>query len=114
MNSNSQNSNHSSQPNNSQNTSQEEPNSWMNNPKLAGMDKSKLEMLQNMANQGSQKSQSDLLPFLMAAASQSRAKGMNFQPNEIDTIIEVLKMGKSPGEVAQLDKIISLMRMMRK
>ena len=30
---------------------------WMNNPKLQGIDKSKLEMLQQMADQGSQKNQ---------------------------------------------------------
>lgn len=101
-----------------QNTSGESQNSsgdsWMNNPRLSGIDMSKLEMLQNLANQGSQKSQSDLMPFLMAAANQGKANGLSFQPNEIDTIIEVLKMGKSPQEAAKLDKIVNLMRMMKK
>lgn len=85
---------------------------WMNDPRLAGMDKSKLEMLQQMADQGSQKSQSDLMPFLMAAASNGNSKGMNFSSDEISAIIEVIKMGKSPKEAAKLDKIVSIMKMM--
>ena len=57
---------------------------WRNNPKLAGMDRSKLDMLQNLASQGS-------------------SKGAN----------EVLKMGKSPAEAQKLDKVVNLMKMMR-
>lgn len=86
---------------------------WMNDPRLAGMDKSKLEMLQQMADQGSEKSQSDLMPFLMAAASNGKSNGMNFSSDEIGAIIEVIKMGKSPKEAARLDRIVSIMRMMR-
>ena len=84
---------------------------WKNNPKLAGMDKSKLDMLQNMAQQGMGKSPSDLLPFIMSAASQGRKSGLKFDNNEINAIIEVLKMGKSPEEAAKLDRVVSLMKM---
>ena len=84
---------------------------WRNNPKLAGMDKSKLDMLQNMAQQGMGKSPSDLLPFIMSAASQGRKFGLKFDNNEINAIIEVLKMGKSPEEAAKLDRVVSLMKM---
>ena len=38
---------------------------WRNNPKLAGMDRSKLDMLQNLASQGSSKGANEMLPFLM-------------------------------------------------
>ena len=82
---------------------------WRNNPKLAGMDKSKLDMLQNMAQQGMGKSPSDLLPFIMSAASQGRKSGLKFE--EISPIIEVIKMGKSPEEAAKLDRVVSLMKM---
>ena len=37
---------------------------WRNNPKLAGMDRSKLDMLQNLASQGSSKGANEMLPFL--------------------------------------------------
>ena len=90
--------------------------SWMNNPNLQGIDRSKLEMLSQFASQGQQqtKSQSDLMPFLMMAANSSKEKGMQFSSNEMEMIIEVLKMGKSPEEVAQMDKMIMLMRMMKR
>ena len=72
---------------------------WQDNPKLADIDKNKLDMLQ--------------LPFIMNAASQGRNAGLNFNSNEINTIIEVLKMGKSPRERAKLDKVVNLMKMMK-
>lgn len=89
--------------------------SWMNNPSLGGIDKSKLEMLSQFASQGQNqtKSQSDLMPFLMMAANSSKEKGMQFSSNEMDMILEVLKMGKAPEEVAQMEKMIMLMKMMK-
>lgn len=86
---------------------------WQDNPKLAGMDRSKLDMLQQMAQQGAGKSPSDLLPFIMNAAAKGKSAGLRFNPNEINTIIEVLKMGKSPQERAKLDQVVNLMKMVR-
>ena len=86
---------------------------WQDNPRLAGMDRAKLDMLQQMASQGAGKSPSDLLPFLMNAASRGKSAGLKFNPGEIDTIIEVLKIGKSPQEQAKLDQVVNLMKMMR-
>ena len=48
---------------------------WRNNPKLAGMDRSKLDMLQNLASQGSSKGANEMLPFLMSAAAQGKKGG---------------------------------------
>lgn len=86
---------------------------WQDNPRLAGMDRAKLDMLQQMASQGAGKSPSDLLPFLMNAASRGKNAGLKFNPGEIGTIIEVLKMGKTPQEQAKLDQVVNLMKMMR-
>ena len=84
---------------------------WRNNPRLAGMDQSKLDMLQNLAQQGSTKGINDMLPFLMGAAAQGKKGGLKFNANEISTIIEVLKMGKSPEEIQRLDRIVNLMKL---
>ena len=54
------------------------PQDWMNDPKLNGLDKSKLALLQNLADQGGQKSPTELLPFLMAAANQGKNQGVKF------------------------------------
>ena len=86
---------------------------WKDNPKLSNMDKSKLDMLQNLANQGSGKSPSEMLPFLMNAAANGRNGSLKFSSDEISTIIQVLKMGKSPQEAAKLDQIVNMMKMIR-
>ncbi|MCI8814043.1 MAG: hypothetical protein HFH60_07795 [Lachnospiraceae bacterium] len=88
-------------------------NQWMDNPQLAGLDKEKLKMLQRLADQGMNKSQSDMLPFLMSAATKGKENGIHFSSDEINAIIEVMKVGKSPKEAARLDKIVSLMKMMK-
>ena len=70
-----------------------------------------LEMLQNLAEQGSGKSPADLLPFLMGAAAQGKSSGLNFSSEEISAVLEVLKMGKSPEEISKIDRIVNLMKM---
>ncbi len=83
---------------------------WMENPALAGIDPSRLQMLSSLAAQAQGKNQNELLPFLMAAASQSNTGGLSFNPEEIDAIINVMKIGKSPQEIQQIDRICTLMR----
>ena len=86
---------------------------WKQNPNLQNIDQSKLDMLQNLAQQGVGKSPSDMLPFLMNAASQGRNNGLQFSSNEISAILNVMKMGKSPAECAKIDRLVNLMSMMR-
>ncbi len=86
---------------------------WRNNPRLAGMDKAKLDMLQNFASQGSAKGINEMLPFLMGAAAQGKKNGLSFNSGEISAIIDVLKAGKSPEEVQRLDRVVNLMKMIR-
>lgn len=84
---------------------------WKNDPKLKDIDKSKLEMLQNMAEQGNGKSAADMLPFLMSAAASGKQNGLDFSQKEISAVIEVMKAGKSPQEAAKIDRIVNLMKM---
>ena len=84
--------------------------SWTKDPSLAGLDPAKLAMLNSFARQGAGKSPQELLPLLMAAASQSRAKGTRFSREEMESIIQVLKVGKSPEEIARMDQIIQMMK----
>ena len=86
---------------------------WQNDPKLKNMDRSKLEMLQRLAEQGNGKSPSDMLPFLMSAAAQGKNSGLNFSPDEISAVLEVLKAGKSPEETAKIVRIVSFMLLIR-
>ncbi|MDO4454365.1 MAG: hypothetical protein Q4B90_07715 [Eubacteriales bacterium] len=86
---------------------------WMNNPNLKHIDKKKLQALWTLTNQGAGKSQNDLLPFLMAAISQSKKDGLSFSSDEVDAIIEVMKIGKSPEEIQKIDHIRTMMNMMK-
>lgn len=87
--------------------------SWMNNPSLKNIDPAKLQMLMSASEQTAGKNQNELLPFLMAAASQSRSNGMTFSADETDAIIEVLKMGKSQEEITKIEKIRMMMKFMK-
>lgn len=87
--------------------------SWMNNPALKNIDAAKLQMLMTLANQGKGKSQKELLPFLMAAASQTKSSGNSFTNEETNLILEVLKQGKSPEETAKIEQMVSLVQRMK-
>ena len=87
---------------------------WTKAPSLAGIDPAKLAMLQSLAAQGSQKGQSEMLPFLMAAASSSQKNGTQFSRDEIDLIVDVLKTGKSSEEIARIDRMMQIMKLMKK
>ena len=89
--------------------------SWMNNPSLGGIDPAKLQMLAALADQAKGKSQTEMLPFLMSLMSQQKnSEHMSFNSSEADAIINVMKLGKSPQEIARIDKICSVMRQFRK
>lgn len=87
---------------------------WMNHPSLKNIDAAKLQMLMTLANQGMGKTQNELLPFLMAAASQSKSGGLSFSREETEQILHVIKQGKSPQETARIDQIVRLAESMQR
>lgn len=87
---------------------------WTKNPALSGIDPAKMALLQSLASQGAGKSQNELLGFLTGAANTSQQQGLQFTPDETDMIIEVLKMGKSPQEIAKINKMAGLLKMLKK
>ena len=89
-------------------------NSWMNNPALGGIDPAKLQMLSSLAEQAQGKSQNELLPFLMAAMTQSQSNHMSFNSAETDAIINVMKIGKSPQQIQQIDRMIAMVKSFRR
>ncbi len=88
--------------------------SWINHPALSSIDPAKLQMLSSLAEQAQGKKQNELLPFLMSAASQSRSNNLSFDNSEMDAVINVMKLGKSPQEIQRIDKICALMKQIRK
>ena len=53
------------------------------------------------------------MQFLMAVAARSRQNGMTFTPEETNLIIEVMKQGKSKEEIARIEKIRMMMRLIK-
>jgi Xaa-Pro aminopeptidase len=88
--------------------------SWMQDPSLAGIDPAKLQMLSALAEQAQGKNQNELLPFLMTLAAQAQTGEMSFGQNEIDAIINVMKAGKSPQEIARIDRLCALVKQLKK
>ena len=86
---------------------------WKKDPKLEDIDAAKLDMLQKLAEQGKGKNASDMLPFLMSAASRGKNNGLKFSADEISVILTALKSGKSSAEAAKIDQIVNLMHMIR-
>lgn len=89
-------------------------NSWMNNPALGGIDPAKLQMLSSLAEQAQGKSHNELLPFLMAAMSQSQSNQMSFNSAETEAIINVMKIGKTPQQIQQIDRMIAMVKSFRR
>jgi Xaa-Pro aminopeptidase len=88
--------------------------SWTQNPALAGIDPAKLQLLLSLAGQAKGKNQNELLTFLMAASTKNQAQQLSFEPSEIDAIIEVLKVGKSPQELQKIERLCTLMKQLQK
>ena len=82
---------------------------WMKDERLSGIDPAKLALLKSLAQEGSTKNQSDLLPFLMAASQ----KGTRFSPSEMEAVLEVLKTGKNPQQIAKMERLMNLLKLMR-
>ena len=87
---------------------------WMNDPTLAGIDPAKMALLNSLVQQGSKKNQNEMLAFLMSAAANSKRNGLQFSPGEMDMIAKSLKKGKSPQETAKMDRMLSMMKMLRR
>ncbi|MDD7739158.1 MAG: hypothetical protein PUJ62_03685 [Lachnospiraceae bacterium] len=87
---------------------------WTSDPGLSGIDIAKLQMLRSMAENARGKTQSELLPFLMAASGASRKKGMQFSSAEMELIVNALKAGKTREETAKIDQMIQIIRRIQK
>lgn len=81
---------------------------WLNNPRLQQMDPAKLELIKAAAAQTSGKSGNALAPVLMSLITNASKKGIQFSPEEISLILELLKDGKSGKEKQQIDQTIQM------
>lgn len=84
--------------------------SWLDDPDVAHIDKSKLDFLQMLVFESSNLSQEQMLPFLMAVSKRGRENHISFSQEEMDTIIETLQKYATPDEIEKMNKMTALYR----
>lgn len=85
---------------------------WINDPALKNMDPAKLELFKMAAAQVEGKSGNAMVPIMMSLIMNANKKGIQFSPEEISLILQVLKQGKSPAEQQNIDKTVQLVQTM--
>ena len=75
------------------------------------MDPIKLELIKMAA---AQKSGKDLAPILFALITNAGKHNIQFSPEEITLILDLLKEGKSDAEKAQIDRTVNMAASMLK
>lgn len=83
-------------------------NTWMNDPAIAHIDKSKLEFLQALVFESQSMQKEQMLPFLMAVAKRGQDNHITFTNEEIDTIIDTIKKYSTPEELDRINKMLKM------
>ena len=83
---------------------------WKNHPALAGMDPKKVFLLTKISEKIQGKSETDVMPILMAAMTSARKQNISFTPNEFEILFSILKEGKSDQEVQQMNQTMEFAR----
>lgn len=83
-------------------------NEWINHPAMENIDPVKLELIKNAARQTKGKSGQSLAPVMMALITSANKKGIQFSPDEVSLILDVLKEGKSKQEQDQIENMLHL------
>ena len=83
---------------------------WKGHPALAGMDPKKVFLLTKISEKIQGKSETDVMPILMAAMTSARKQNISFTPNEFEILFSILKEGKSDQEVQQMNQTMEFAR----
>ena len=85
-------------------------NEWMNHPDLKNMDPVKLELIKLAAKQTAGKSGRSLAPVMMALITSANKRGIQFTPQEMSLILDILKEGRPKEEQDQIDQMVQMVR----
>ena len=81
---------------------------WMNDPLVAGIDKTKLQFLQVLVFEGQNLTKEQMLPFLMSVAQKGKKQNISFDDNEINAIVTALQKYSTPEEINKINKLMAL------
>ena len=79
---------------------------WMEDPSVAHIPQEKLEFLGDLAQGGHGKSQREMMMYVMTTMKKAKAKGLIFNPAEIQTIIAAIQKYSTPEELAQMEELM--------
>ncbi len=82
--------------------------SWLDDPDVAHIDKSKLDFLQMLVFESSNLTKDQMLPFLMAVAKRGRENSISFTDDEINIIVKTIKKYASKEDCEKMDKMMTL------
>ena len=85
-------------------------NDWMNHPAIKNMDPVKLELIRLAASQTAGKSGRSLAPVMMALITSANKKGIQFTPQEMSLILDILKDGRSNEEEDKIDHMVNMVQ----
>lgn len=83
-------------------------NNWKQDERIRHIPQEKLDFLQKLVFEMDTIGPKERLPFLLALASRAKKEHISFDPDEVNTIITVLKENSSPDEIQKMDKIIKM------
>ncbi len=81
---------------------------WMNDPLVAGIDRTKLQFLQMLVFEGQNLTKEQMIPFLMSIAQKGKSQNISFDDKEIDAIVAALRKYSTPEEIAKINKLMAL------
>lgn len=84
---------------------------WADHPAIRKIDIRKLSVLMALINQSENKSFNEMIPAIIEANKNLSSMGLAFSADEIQLIFDVLKNDVSEEELAQFNKLRSLMNM---
>lgn len=82
--------------------------SWLEDPDVAHIDKSKLDFLQMLVFESNNLSKEQMLPFLMAVSKRGKENNISFTEDEINTIIKTIQKYATPEEIEKVNKMAAL------
>lgn len=79
---------------------------WKNHPALKNMDPRKVFLLTKISEKIEGKTDTDILPILMAAMTSARKQNISFTTEEFEILFSILKEGKSTQEIQQMNQTL--------
>lgn len=84
---------------------------WAEHPAVRKIDIRKLSVLMALINQSNGKAFNEMIPAIIEANKNLSSMGLAFTPDEIHLIFDVLKSDMSEEELAQFNKLRTLMNL---